>query len=434
MLNCPLANFTLRRAEGPLLCKFGYVAMVRLFAHRKKSPLHLRLCALTLVAIGQKCHRQIRMIRENLRSMLPLRFREPLQTIAKFTAAIFTLLIVLGLAGTSAKADFFNFDPDGLNNPNGTGSLPAVTISGFDQAVGNALGANLNTAIPNFLAGGPAAANQFDLYYQATLQGYTGGSPPNPTGLNDNFQLTFSLRVRETITGVTVLPGGSAFTTFAPVTPPGGPTDPNYFLRMYYNGAATTKLGNGNLSGLTFQDGQVILDATPIIKPGDSGNFQVNGNGSGGVLTDTFDKAGTNNYSGTTTVVGNGSQVLDFHINAVDPTFFISGPSAIELHLNSSLVTPFDTVDPSGKFRDKDSAASLGLTVPGTPVSPNIGTINGALPGQGGGTDIQFQADANSSVTVIPEPSSITLVGLGLVGLVGRRRKSKQSVSSRVLG
>jgi len=185
---------------------------------------------------------------------------------------------------------------------------------------------------------------------------------------------------------------------------------------MYYNGSATTANTNGNLSGLTFQDGQVILDGTPVIKPVDTGNFQINGNGNGPV-TDTFDKNGTNNYPGITTVVGNGSMVLDFKVNAVDPTFFISTPSQIEFHLNSTLAVPFDTVGPSRKFRNKDSAALLGATVPGALVNPNIGTLNGGPPTGPGGPDIQFQADANSSIIAVSEPSVVSLVGLGLAGL-----------------
>jgi PEP-CTERM motif-containing protein len=196
---------------------------------------------------------------------------------------------------------------------------------------------------------------------------------------------------------------------------------------MYYNGAASTTLANGNLSGLTFQEGQVILDTTPLFKPIDTGSFHANGNGSGGVITDTFDKNGTNNYPGITTVVGNGSQVLDFNVNAVDPTFFISTPAQIELHLNSSLITPFDTVDPSGKFRNKDSAVSLGATTPGTLVTPAIGTVNGGGATGPGGPDIQFQADANASLVVVPEPTAITLIGLGLAGLFGYGWRRKRA-------
>ena len=312
------------------------------------------------------------------------------------------------VVGPSAKADFFNFDPDGPNNPNGTGSLPAVTISGFDQAVGNALAVGGNAAIQNFIGG--SGSTTFDLYYQATLQGYSGGSPPSPQGLNSTFQITFSMKVHELVTGFDPLPGGGGVATFAtaPVQ------DPSDFLRIYYNGAATTALGNGNLSGLTFQDGQVIFDGTPFAKPGGTGNFAINGNGSGGVLIDTFDKNGTNNYPGVNTVVGNGGAVVNVAVNAVDPTFFVSGAPFLELRLNSSLVVPFDTVDPSAQFRGKDSAAALGPTVPGSLVVPNIGSINGA-----NGLDIQFQADANSSLTVVPEPSTIMLIGVGLLGAFG---------------
>lgn len=332
-------------------------------------------------------------------------------------------MITLVTAVAPLRGDTISFDPDGTNNPNGTGSLPATSITGFDQAVGNALAVGGNTAIANFLAAGPSAGNQFDLYYQATLQGYSGGSPPPPTGINSNFQLTFSLKVRETVTGFTALAGGGSIATFAAVAPP----DSSYFLRMYYNGAATTTNSNGNLSGLTFQDGQVILNGTPIVKPTDTGNFQASGNGSGGTVTDTFDKNGTNNYPGITTIVGNGSQVLDFAVNAVDPSFFLSTPSQIQLHLNTSLVLPFDTVDPSGKFRNKDSAASLGATVPGSLVTPAIGTVNGGSSGQGGGPDIQFQADANTSILAVPEPASLSLLTIGVATMLAAYLLRKNS-------
>jgi hypothetical protein len=44
-----------------------------------------------------------------------------------------------------------------------------------------------------------------------------------------------------------------------------------------------------------------------------------------------------------------------------------------------------------------------------------------------GGPDIQFQADANSSIVVIPEPTSITLMGLGLAGLFGYGWRRKRA-------
>ena len=78
-----------------------------------------------------------------------------------FKVILLGLMASVGLAGAWARADFINFDPDGANNPNGTGSLPATTISGFDQAVGNALAVGGNAAIANFVAGAYAGRCRF---------------------------------------------------------------------------------------------------------------------------------------------------------------------------------------------------------------------------------------------------------------------------------
>jgi hypothetical protein len=37
------------------------------------------------------------------------------------------LRVLLGFSAASVRADLINFDPDGTNNPNGTGSLSATT-------------------------------------------------------------------------------------------------------------------------------------------------------------------------------------------------------------------------------------------------------------------------------------------------------------------
>jgi hypothetical protein len=323
------------------------------------------------------------------------------QLLLSFATAV---LALIALAAITARADSVIFDPDGLFNPNGTGSLPAVSITGFDPAVGNALAQG----------GIQTVGSVFNMYYQGTLQGYSGGTPPPPTGINGNFQITFSLKVTELVTGIVVPAGGGAIATFqvAPVQAA------DTFFRMYYNGAATTAGTNGNLTGLTFQDGQVILNGIPTLKPGDTGNFQIAGNGPGVPLLDTFDKNGTNNYPGIATVVGNGSAVIDVDVLAVDPTFFVSAPSALQVHLNTSLVLPFDTVDPSHFFRNRDLNPSIGATAPGTLVIPNIGTVNGV-----NGTDMQFQADANASIvgatTTVPDGAdTLLLMTIGVLGLL----------------
>jgi hypothetical protein len=77
--------------------------------------------------------------------------------------------------------------------------------------------------------------------------------------------------------------------------------------------------------------------------------------------------------------------------------------------------TPFTTVDPALKMFD------------GT--VPNIGVVNGV------GSDLLNQTQTTndfslSSTTAVPEPSTLTVLGLGSLGLIAySRRRRKQAVA-----
>ena len=80
--------------------------------------------------------------------------------------------------------------------------------------------------------------------------------------------------------------------------------------------------------------------------------------------------------------------------------------------VNSSLITPYDQIDPSRRF-------STGLVTDDT--ATNIGAVNGIS-----GPNFIFQADANSSFA--PEPGALALGGIALAGLALLRSRRKQSV------
>ena len=310
------------------------------------------------------------------------------------------LLVAMSAAGLLATVGPAQASITFKFNPTGSG-LPGNVISGaglIDQAPGNANA--LNGAGP---PGPPVPKDTVitDLY-QANLGAVQALStaPLFSNGTGGNF-FTFVASFTEKVIASSFIPlGGGTFIAS------------NVFL---VNGGGTFKmckqlaLGN-NLTGVGF---------------GCAGNGILSGTINGGNSTQTafvfgalpdLDKAGANDWPGVTTLGTTGAATLSATITFVDALYFPDLKVGYNIAVNSSLITPYDQVDPSQSFSSLLSGLSTNDHV------TDIGTKNGI-----DGPNFVFQSDANSSFDV-PEPGALALGGIALAGLALLRSRRKQSV------
>jgi hypothetical protein len=289
-------------------------------------------------------------------------------------APLSAVLLALGAwgLGTSARADVINF------NPGGTGA-PGVAIKSFDEAVGNAVAVS---AAPQ------APGTPFELFYQAVITSYTDANGNVVSLTGGNTQFTIVAGFQEQITSI----GPGPNFTFAFV--PGG----NNYLEIYAN-TTGSNLAN-NSTGTGFNTGTLILSGKIFSNDPSIGNFQVNSPTP--VKFDQFDNPTPPVFANTLTTVGGGQTTISAQVTSVDSNYFISPPQIFALNFRTSNGDPFTDVSPSQAFVQ-------GPGGPGVLYVPNLGAINGVS-----GPDVQFQADASNSFTVAPEPTGMTLLGIGL--------------------
>ena len=313
-------------------------------------------------------------------------------------ALILLATIVATVAATAAQADDFAFDP------NGTGSTAISNAGIIDQAPGNAIAQGGSTAIANYLAGSGSTA--FTLYYQANLatiqDSDTSGLFLNGSG---GKYFTFVAGLGETVSGVQ----SNGMASFA--FDPGNPVN---FFTMY----ATSAVGN-NLTGAGFVSSKPILSGH--VSSIQSSDFTVSN-----ATPVSLDQSGNGNQWGTQkSVVGSGANDLVLVLDFIDTNYFPTLPSngGVMSFLNTSLVTPYRQIDPSGCFNTGSGGVNTciggGLTSTGT-----LGPVNG---GGGGGPNFMFQVDANQTLAAaVPEPETVAMfaAGLALVGLRIARRRS----------